>query len=118
MKRRVRLAARVLGPMVLVAAIHWGAWSAQAGAPAEGAAVPERVWFGIGMGAAAVALLLGLAIWAWALLDLCWRQFPEGFGKDAWFLVIFLTGIVGAAIYLDYVRPKGWLTRKPPGNEL
>lgn len=49
---------------------------------------------------------LTLAVWIWALVDLVKNEPAEGNDKIVWVLVVVLTGLVGALIYLLVRRPE------------
>lgn len=54
-------------------------------------------------------LLVGLAmlaVWVWVLVDCATKEPSEGNDKIVWILVIVLTGILGAIIYVFARRPK------------
>jgi CDP-diglyceride synthetase len=55
---------------------------------------------------AVIFVLLTLAVWIWALLEAVTKESSEGNDKVVWVLVVLLTGIVGAAIYLLVRRPE------------
>lgn len=47
-----------------------------------------------------------MAIWIWALVEAASKESSEGNDRIVWVLVVALTGIVGAAIYLLVRRPE------------
>lgn len=69
---------------------------------------------GGGMGCAwcgilAVALLIGTAgtvLWIWMLVDCLTKESDQGNTKIVWTLVILLTHVIGALIYILVRRPQ------------
>lgn len=53
-----------------------------------------------------VFILVAFGIWLWMLIDCITKEPSEGNDKIVWILVVVLTGIIGALIYLFYRRPK------------
>jgi hypothetical protein len=56
----------------------------------------------------ALALLVGAlcaALWVWALIDCLKKEKPGSREKLLWVIVLFCTGILGAAWYLAVRRP-------------
>ncbi len=54
----------------------------------------------------AIFSLLGVAIWIWALVEVLTKESSEGNDKLVWALVVALTGLIGALIYLLIRRPE------------
>jgi len=53
-----------------------------------------------------IFFLLAMGIWIWALVEVLTKEPSEGNDKLVWALVVALTGIVGALIYLLVRRPE------------
>ena len=53
-----------------------------------------------------VLVFASFGIWVWMLIDCITKEPSEGNDKIVWILVVVLTGIIGALIYLFYGRPK------------
>ncbi len=73
---------------------------------------PELALFNVG-GAEIIILLmfsciglLGTAFWIWMLVDCATKESDQGNNKLIWILIIALTHLVGALIYLLVRRPQ------------
>jgi hypothetical protein len=83
---------------------------------------PDAVAHGFGCIIMAVFAIVGLAafaVWLWMLIDAIKYTPSENNLKLIWILVIILTGIIGALIYMFVQRPKNQAMAAegpPPGT--
>lgn len=56
---------------------------------------------------AAAIGVLSLVLWIWMLVDAATRNFENDSEKIVWVIIIVLTGVVGALIYLVIGRSRG-----------
>ena len=49
--------------------------------------------------------VVGFILWVWALIDCLLHETDEGNNRLIWMLVVILTNIIGALIYLILRRP-------------
>jgi len=59
-----------------------------------------------------IGSILSAGFWIWMLIDCCTKKFPNDTDKIIWVLVILLTGVIGAIIYLIFGRPKPMRRRR------
>ena len=53
-----------------------------------------------------VACIGGFILWIWMLIDCATKEPSEGNDKLVWILIIALTGLIGALLYLIVRRPQ------------
>jgi prolipoprotein diacylglyceryltransferase len=53
-----------------------------------------------------IFIIVAFVLWIWMLVDCITKEPSEGNDKIVWILVVALTGIIGALIYLFYRRPQ------------
>jgi TctA family transporter len=54
----------------------------------------------------AAVVIASLVLWIWMLVDCATKESGQGNDKIIWILVIVLTGVIGALIYLFARRPQ------------